>query len=219
MELAPIQAAIQKGDAAQVRILIGEDPDLLSARTPEGVSLVTLACYYRQPAIAAIFMECGGTLDLFDACAVGDEERVHALLKTFPESIDAYSPDGFYPLGLAAFFGHNKIVEYLLAAGADVNQSSKNALKVAPIHAAVSNGDIEIVRTILNRGADVDAHQQKGFTALQAAAGAGREDLVELLIERGVDIQALNAEGKSAADLADENGHPEVAASLRQALI
>ena len=66
--------------------------------------------------------------------AIGDLERVQALVKQFPESVNAYSPDGFYPLGLAAFFGHRKLVEYLLDAGADVNQQATNAFKVAPIH-------------------------------------------------------------------------------------
>lgn len=181
MDLAPIQSAIQKGDTAQVRALIAEDPDLASARTEQGVSLISLACYYRQPGIAAIFMECGGFLDIFDACAVGDEERVRTLIESFPESINAYSPDGFYPLGLAAFFGHSKIVEYLIDAGADVNQVADNALKVAPIHAAVSNGDIEIVKMLLEHGADANAKQQNDFTPLLAATQTKRQDLVDLL--------------------------------------
>jgi len=215
MDLAQIQAAIQKGDAAQVRELIAEEPGLLGARTEQGVSLVSLACYYRQPAIAAIFMECGGILDIFDACAVGDDERVHVLIETFPESINAYSPDGFYPLGLAAFFGHAKIVEYLLDAGADVNQTATNAFKVAPIHAAVSNGNIEIVRMILEHHADVNARQQNGFTALHGAAGAGRLDLIELLLQHGADKAALTDDGKSAADIAEKAGHAEAVATLR----
>jgi len=215
MDLAQIQAAIQKGDAAQVRELIAEEPGLLGARTEQGVSLVSLACYYRQPAIAAIFMECGGILDIFDACAVGDDERVRVLIETFPESINAYSPDGFYPLGLAAFFGHAKIVEYLLDAGADVNQTATNAFKVAPIHAAVSNGNIEIVRMILEHHADVNARQQNGFTALHGAAGAGRLDLIELLLQHGADKAALTDDGKSAADIAEKAGHAEAVATLR----
>jgi uncharacterized protein len=216
MDLVPIQTAIQKGDAAEVRRLIGEDPDLLTARTAQGVSMVSLSCYYRQPGIAMIFTECGGMLDIFDACAIGDAERVRLLVESFPASIGAYSPDGFYPLGLAAFFGHRKVVEYLLDAGADVNQSAKNALQVAPLHAAVSNGDIEIVRMILERGADVNARQQSGFTALHGAAGAGRLDLLELLIEHGADVSALTDDGKSAADLAEQRGQAEAAARLRR---
>ena len=199
MDLTQITAAIQKGDSARVRELIAEEPDLLAARTPQGVSLISLACYYRQSGIAAIFAECGGILDIFDASAIGDLERVRALVEQFPESIDAYSPDGFYPLGLAAFFGHKELVEYLLDAGANVNQQATNAFQVAPIHAAVSNGNIEIVRMLLERGADVNARQQKGFTALHGAAGAGRKDLFELLLTHGADPEALSDDGQRAA--------------------
>jgi ankyrin repeat protein len=181
MDLAPIQTAIQNGDSAQVRALLADDPDLASARTPQGVSLVSLACYYRQPGIAAILVECGTVVDLFDACAVGDEERVRALIGHFPESINAYSPDGFFPLALAAFFGHRKIVQFLLESGADVNQAANNDFKVAPIHASVSNGDIEIVRMLLEHGADPNARQQNDFTPLQAATQSKRQDIVELL--------------------------------------
>jgi ankyrin repeat protein len=199
MDLTQITAAIQKGDSDRVRELIAEEPDLLTARTPQGVSLLSLACYYRQPGIAAIFAECGGIIDIFDASAIGDLERVRALVEQFPESIDAYSPDGFYPLGLAAFFGHRDLVEYLLDAGANVNQQATNAFQVAPIHAAVSNGNIEIVRMLLDRGADVNARQQKGFTALHGAAGASRKDLFELLLTHGADPEAVSDDGQRAA--------------------
>jgi len=199
MDLTQIQAAIQKGDAATVRELIAEEPDLLTARTEQGVSLIMLSCYYRQPAIAAIFTDCGGFLDIFEASAIGDLERVRALLEQFPESIDAYSADGFYPLGLAAFFGHKEVVEYLLDAGANVNQQAANAFQVAPLHAAVSNGNINIVRMLLERGADVNARQQNGFTPLHGAAGAGRKDLVELLLTHGADPEAVSDDGRRAA--------------------
>jgi uncharacterized protein len=219
MDLAPLQAAIQKGDAARVRELIAEEPDLMEARTEQGVSMITLACYYRQPGIAAIFQECGGILDIFDASATGNLERVRILSEQFPESIHAYSPDGFYPLGLAVFFGHRKLAEYLLDAGADVNQAATNSFKVAPIHAAVSNGDLETVRMILKRGAGVNARQQNGFTALHGAAGAGRIDLIELLLEYGADATVRSDDGKTPVDVAEERGQTAAVNRLRTALV
>jgi ankyrin repeat protein len=120
---------------------------------------------------------------------------------------------------LAAFFGHRKIVEYLLDAGADVNQASTNALKVAPIHAAVSNGDASIVRILLEHKADVNARQQNGFTPLHAAASVGRMDLIDLLLSHGAKTDALTDDGKSAADLAEQRGHNDAAATLRKPLL
>jgi ankyrin repeat protein len=219
MDLAPMKAAIQSGDAARVRELIAAEPALVSARTEQGVSMISFACYCRQPKIAAILAQCGAFLDIFDACAIGDLDRVRVLLDEFPESICSYSPDGFYPLGLAAFFGHRNLVGYLLTAGANVNQSAKNALKAAPLHAAVSNGDFETVRTLIEHGADVNASQQMGYTALHGAAGAGRIDLIELLLQHGADPNLVAEGGKTAGMVAEERGQSAAAARLGAALV
>jgi len=219
MDLIPIKTAIQNGDLEKVQELIAADPDLVSARTESGVSMISLACYCRQPKIAALLAECGSFTDIFDACAIGDADRLRILVEEFPESISSYSPDGFYPLGLAAFFGHRDLVEYLLAAGADVNQTAKNALKVAPIHAAVSNGDLDTVRMLVEHGADINASQQMGYTALHGAAGAGRIDLIEFLLMQGADHNMISVDGKTAAMLAEERGQPKAAALLRSALV
>jgi ankyrin repeat protein len=92
-------------------------------------------------------------------------------------------------------------------------------LKVAPIHAAVSNGDLEIVRMILERGADVNARQQNDYTALHGAAGAGRMDLVELLLAHGADPSAVTDDGKTPADVAQERGQAATASRLRTSLV
>jgi ankyrin repeat protein len=185
MDLIEITAAIQQGDAARVRQLLAADPALLAARTPQGVSLVSLSCYFRRSAIAAILIEFGAVLDLFDACAVGDLDRVRALLQESPASVNAYSSDGFYPLGLAAFFGHRSLAEFLLDSGADVNQQASNSFKVAPIHAAVVNGDIATVKLLLDRGANPNARQQNDYTALRAAVATSRQDIANLLLSHG----------------------------------
>jgi uncharacterized protein len=185
------------------------------SRTDDGMSLILVASYHRRPEIVSIFVQCGATLDIFDASASGDEARVRLLAKQFPASIHQYSGDGFFPLALAAYFGHRTIAEFLLDEGADVNQVAENPIRIAPIHAAVSNKDVEMVRLLIERGADVNARQQKGFTPLQGAAGSGSIEIMDLLLAHGADLAARDDDGRTAADVADAHQHPEAAARLR----
>jgi ankyrin repeat protein len=215
MDIAPILDAIRQGDVAKVRDLLAEEPALAHARTPEGTSLVLMSCYHRKPEITALFVQCGATLDIFDASAAGDEERVKLLGEQFPESIHKYSSDGFFPLALAAYFGHQGIVQYLVEKGADVNQVAENSIQISPIHAAVSSNNLEIVRLLVARGADVNTQQQNGFTPLQGAAGNGNIEMMDVLLAGGANPAARNDEGKSAADVADAHQHPEAAQRLR----
>jgi uncharacterized protein len=215
MDIDPILSAIRQGDCPAVREMLTDHPSLIHARTPEGVSLVLVSCYHRKPEITSVFVDCGATLDIFDASAAGDEARVRLLAEQFPASIHKYSPDGFFPLALAAYFGHRNIVNFLLDRGADANQVAENTIRIAPIHAAVSSKDLEMVRLLIEHGADVNARQQNGFTPLQGAAGSGSLDIMELLLQHGADPAALDDEGRTAADVATAHQHPEAAERLR----
>jgi ankyrin repeat protein len=197
--------AIQKGNADQVSRLLDGDPALLGARR-SGVSPLLTAVYYRQPAIVRILLERGTTLDVFEASAVGDVGRLRELLAEDPARVNAFAADGFTPLGLASFFGHPEAARLLLAQGADPSLASHNAQRVAPLHSAVAGGNIEIVRELLERGADVHARQDLGFTALHGAAVEGGEETIRLLLDHGADPDAKNAAGKTPADLAREHG-------------
>jgi ankyrin repeat protein len=129
-----------------------------------------------------------GALDLFEASAVGDTERLRELLDGGAGPND-FAPDGFTPLTLAAFFKHPDAVRLLLERGADVHQRARNEhLRVLPIHSAAANGgSVEIVRDLLDAGADVNARQPEGFRAIDAARQEGHEELERLLLERGAE--------------------------------
>jgi ankyrin repeat protein len=127
-----------------------------------------------------------GPLDLFEASALGDVDRLRDLLDGGADP-NEFAPDGFTPLTLAAFFNHPEAVRLLLERGADVHQRARNEqIKVLPIHSAAANGgSVEIVRALLDAGADVNAQQPGGFRAIDAARQEGHEELERLLLERG----------------------------------
>jgi ankyrin repeat protein len=128
--------------------------------------------------------------------------------------VNAFAADGFFPLGLAAFFGHRPIVEFLLKNGAEVNAAARNAQKVMALHGAVARRDVEIAKMLLERGAEANAKQQRGFVPLHDAAANGNLALVQLLVKHGAHVDAKAHDGKTPGDMAMERGYKEVAQLL-----
>lgn len=58
--------------------------------------------------------------------------------------------------------------------------------------------DIETVKLLLEKGADVNARNKWGKTALMYAADEGHTDIVKLLVEKGADVDATGNDGKTA---------------------
>jgi ankyrin repeat protein len=70
---------------------------------------------------------------------------------------------------------------------------------------------------LLKRGADVNAKDNIGGTALMAAAGNGHLGIVKALVCKRADVNARNRDGLSALKLAEENERFDVVALLRKA--
>jgi ankyrin repeat protein len=209
--------AVKKGDAITVKRLLDDNPALLKAETDEGVSAIQLALYYRQPEIAQAFLARGAVLNLFESCALGRPDRVAQILAEDIGAARSHGPDGHTPLGLACFFGHRDIVRLLIEKGADVNAASKNAQRVAPLHAATARQDAEIVEALLRAGADPNRHQEAGITPLHEAAAAGEEAIARLLVAHGAQRDARAEDGRTAADLARAKKHEALAGWLEAA--
>jgi len=203
--------AIKAGDKPVIERLLQDDAALLSARAPNGTSAILLAAYYGRADIAQIFVANGAQLDLYEACAVGDLERARALVSENPGAVNSFAADGFFPLGLASFFGHGEIVGLLLGNGAQAGLAARNAQRVTALHGAVARGDAEIVKLLLENGADPNARQESGFVPLHEAAANGKEAIARLLIEHGAKVDAAADDGKTAYDLAVARGQKAMA--------
>jgi ankyrin repeat protein len=176
--------AIKQGDEAAVSELLQSDPRAADERDENGVSALLQALYRGQSEIAARIADAKGWLDIFEAAAIGDAGRLELALGEQPDDVRAFSADGFTPLHLAAFFGHRLAMNLLLLAGADPNPEAINPMRVRPLHSAVAGPDTMMAEALLMKGAEVNAVQEGGFTALHAAAHRGNLPLTYLPARR-----------------------------------
>jgi ankyrin repeat protein len=84
-----------------------------------------------------------------------------------------------------------------------------------PLHYAASGGDPALVALLLDRGAAIDALSPNGTTPLMMAARYGAIDSADLLLRRGANARLRNQRGMDAADFAAGAGRDALAARLK----
>ncbi|HEY6243342.1 MAG TPA: ankyrin repeat domain-containing protein [Pyrinomonadaceae bacterium] len=207
--------AVKAGDETKVRDLLKANADFAKVKDEKGVSAVLQAVYNGRDKIANILIATGIKLDIFEASATGETQRVRKLLGTKRELVNEFSPDGFTPLGLASFFGHLDTVRLLLDKGAKIDVPSNNFLKAVPLRSASVTGHLEIAKLLIDRGADVNARGEGDYTPLHEVAGVGRIEFAKLLLDHGANINARGDSGKTPLTVAIENKKTEMAEFLR----
>jgi ankyrin repeat protein len=216
---AELFTAIKGGDKAAVERLLERDRSLVDARDESGLSPTLAALYYGKNDIATAILARGPKLNVFEAAAAGDLARVREIVGRDRGQANGVSQDGFSPLGLAAFFKRREIVGYLLEAGADPRPASRQG-GFTPLHSAVATDagsvDVEIVRLLLDKGADPNAQAQSGSTPLHTVGFTGDRESLDLLLKHGADRAIKNNDGKTAADIARDRGHQHIVGHLAQ---
>ena len=207
---------IQRGATVEVADAIAADPTLIQWRDAQGVSALMWSIYSGQTLVRDFLLveleRTGATLDVFEAAATGNLAALESALSVQPDLVSEWSTDGWTPLHLAAAFGTPEAVQLLLDRGASVAAVSKNPQTNQPLHAALALGrNPETIRLLLAAGADPNARQTAGYTALFSAAAANRRDLAEILIAHGANPSLQNDFGQTAATFARERNHAELA--------
>jgi ankyrin repeat protein len=165
---------------------------------------------------------------LIDAVLDDDRASVKKLLKAYPSLATAVFTEprlfqnkifhwlhvGDTALHLAAAGYRVEIVRLLLDAGADVN-SAKNHRRGHPLHYAADgrsgepdwreDKQLETIHALLDAGAEIDAQDKNGATALHRAVRTRCFGAVECLLERGADPKIKNEPGSTVFHLAVQN--------------
>ncbi len=193
--------AIAKGDASAVDALLTQQPNLAAARNDQGVSAVLTSLYNQQRDIADRILHAAPVLDIFDAAATGQLERLRTLLDDDATLANAEASDGARPLHLACFFGQTDASKVLLDFGADVNVAIAAFGGVYPLHSAAASRSADIVRILLEAGADPNTKQQGGWTALHAAVTHNDCPTTQTLLQHGADPLVKTDDGVTALDM------------------
>jgi hypothetical protein len=134
-------------------------------------------------------------------------------------TVNAQVPDFTPKTPLIGALLHNDVGEArrLLARGDDPNESG--FVGVPPLVLAILRQDLDLVRAMVENGADLDARDRSGSTALMWAAfnETGDARIVEALLQWGADPAVTNHAGETALAWALRRGDTPVVAALRNA--
>ncbi|WNG41341.1 ankyrin repeat domain-containing protein [Archangium violaceum] len=145
---------------------------------------------------------------LIDAVRRGDTSRVEALLNMEPKALGRGDVHGMTPLLWAARQGHVKLVQLLLAHGAEV--SARDSRGATALMLAAERGHLDVTRVLVPR-----ASPDERGEALRYAAGTGRVELAEwLLDEANAALEFSGTDGRTPLTCAILGGHSALAEEL-----
>lgn len=233
--VAPTAADLaQSGDLPGLRAMLAGDADPNAAQT-DGTTALHWAVRHDNAAAVAMLLDAGadvaatnryGVPALSLACVNGNAEILARLLEAGADP-NAMLPGGESPLMTAARTGRLAAVKALLLAGADVNHAEERSGQTAVMWAA-AEGHADVVKELVEYGADWRKRLASGFTAFLFGIRDGRIAVTRALLEAGANAnQAFEPEkaargrkpreGWSALLLAVQNQHYELASVLLDA--
>lgn len=120
------------------------------------------------------------------------------------------------PLVKAAFKDDLAEVEKLLARGADANVLDRGIDSTA-LAQAVAHANLKMVKALLDAGADINAEDRAGRTALMTLDEDATPDLVRALLDAGAEVKVRDDDGNSALAHAAARSTAEVVRRLLDA--
>jgi ankyrin repeat protein len=233
--MSPLLFAVRDGNVAMTRLLLELGADI-NQTSGNHTSPLLIALLNGQVALAAELLERGADPNLADDYKRGALFAAIELRNFNHEKYPFLYDDGRDPLDL---------IKALLAKGANPNQRTDTT----PVHGlmqfdgswvnfdgqtpfirAALSGDIQVMRLLLDHGADPNIATAQGSTALMAAAGinwipaqtytrseADYVEAVKLCLERGADVNATNSLKLAAIHGAANRGWPPIIQILADA--
>ena len=212
--------AVRARDAEAVEALVRAGSDV-NVPAADGATALHWAAYHDALPLADLLLAAGSEVDAANdygvtplalACDNGSAEMVARLLRA-GAAPDAARSTGETPLMTCARTGSVDAVRALLGVGANPSAAEAWQGQTALMWAA-AEGHTEIVRELVERGADVHARTAGGFTALSIAARKDEPELATVLLDAGAEVNAMAPGGATPLLVATVRGHTRLAMFL-----
>jgi uncharacterized protein len=180
--MVDIWAAAKAGDVHEVERLLGQDPDLLNARSDRGMTPWMLAALQGHTGVVRLLLDQGAAIN------------------------EQANKPGRTALWFACLMGRLPVVSLLMERGAD--PTTVNGRGSTPLMEASSNRHVEVVRLLLgdpSGNATINQRDEEGKTALFWACRYGREGVVRALLESGADPTIADNDGTTPMAVAKQN--------------
>ena len=218
-------------DLAKVRLLLDHGANVNAATQRKRTALLVAAMSDRSADIVRLLIARGADVHATDfvkttalrAATLGNDTETIRILIDAGVDVNAADLPGITPLMMAAGWNGNlAAVKMLLAKGAKVNAvsapvmglPSKNGPSefglLTPLLLAAPFGPPELIRTLIDAGADVNAKDVRGMTPLMLALATDRQDraVIGMLLNHGADPQIKSHLNETALDWARRTGLP-----------
>ena len=173
-------------DPAVCQVLIDAGADI-ETKDERGCSPLLRASISGKSAIVKMLVEAGA-----DVC-VTDSKGLTCLMLAL----------------IASRFGHTETVRYLVGLKeVDVNHEHINGYTA--LHFEVQNGHCHVVQVLIDAGADIEAKDEEGRSAVFRASISGKCAVVKMLVEAGADVRVTDNKGNTCLHFAARFGHTEI---------
>jgi ankyrin repeat protein len=218
-----IHEACRRGDVDAVRRLIAADPAVVDADDEHGWRPIFHAGLWRHEEVVRLLIEAGADLAAHDgyvmhyAGEVPNNKAIVGMLVQYG-ALDAHvrpTDDLTRQFLATVFLADTARVRSLLARHPHL-ATTPDGRGDLPIHHAARNGDTEVVRLLLEHGADVNAKNPRGHTVLYCAGGHGHRDTMQLLLDAGSDDEAKQGLMDFLVEYPNDCRYTPIAEALRR---
>lgn len=180
------------------------------------------ACYNGHPEIIKMLINQTARIDVFDeqgeaplhvAVSRGHEQVVDILLE-HNAFVNVRNKPGMTPLHIAAKLGYQSMVKQLITDHGAI-LDAMTLIKQIPLHLAAESGQLEVCKTLLSLGSDLNAIDNQSQTPLHLAARKNHADVLKLFLSSKPELISLaNKNGYTCAHIAALNGSVEAIKEL-----